>query len=299
MRKMNPTSPQSKTRSARKRPRSGPRVHLHGPGDLHGEALLFLDFLLHVPSRDDLVEVLEEFLASGVAGFGVLLDALVDDVRDGEGGAGCEFSDGRGDLVEVRLEDLGGGLPVEGDAVCQEFVEHDAEGIDVGADFGGSPGNALGRHVIGCAHDAPGVGLASLALFRGGLFCDFLSRLEDLVEVHLGESEIREEYAGGGIEEDVAGFDVAVQDAGTVHVREPLGGLTDDLDGLALLEGAPSLDHALESFPLDVFHRVEDLPRVLVDGIDMDDVRVTRLGDGESFAPETLYEPGFGGEAGS
>ena len=73
--------------------------------------------------------------------------------------------------------------------MLRDFEQGDAERPDVGGDGVGLAGDALGRHVVGCADE--GVCVAFGAEFAA-------------------DAEVAELDAAGAAEEDVGGFDVCV-----------------------------------------------------------------------------------------
>ena len=107
---------------------------------------------------------------------------------------------------------------VEGRLEGQEFVEGQAERKDVAAGVGVAV-ELFGRHVAERAEDVAGVGQV---LLIGGL----------------GEAEVGDPDTAMSVEEQVARFDVAVDDALLVGVLEGLGGLEADAGDALPVDGA-------------------------------------------------------------
>jgi hypothetical protein len=97
----------------------------------------------------------------------------------------------------------------------EHFVEDDAEGVDIGGD-----GEALAGELFG-----GGIG-------GGGGF----EAIDGAGEVE-GEAEIGDDGAGGG-EDDVAGFEIAVEDAEAVGGVEAEGEIANDGPGGGERDGA-------------------------------------------------------------
>ena len=117
---------------------------------------------------------------------------------------------------------MGNGLAVEESAACQEFVEHDSEGPDIGAAVDRLAGGLLGGHVSGGAEDEAGLGGPHGESGRiGGDFGGSFDRF--------GEAEVENFHDAIGGDEDVAGFKVAVDDAFFVGGFEGFGDLFGEL----------------------------------------------------------------------
>ena len=134
------------------------------------------------------------------------------------------FQGAEDDLVEADVDlDFGGGWGegVGGEFAGEHLVEDDAEGVDVGAVVDGVGGGALfGGHVLGGAHDRGAVVVfrGPWSVIRGG---------NDASEAEVGDFDL-----AGLSEEDVFGFDVAVDDAAVVGVLEGVADLGDDGEGV-------------------------------------------------------------------
>ena len=132
------------------------------------------------------------------------------------------FRSGVGSSLGDLAEDLGAVLAVEGGLQGQELVEGHAQRIDVGAavDHDALGQGLLGAHVPQRAQDVAGEGQAVVAL-------------------DLGQAEVGDPEAALGVEQEVAGLDVAVEDAPGVGVVERLGRLEAEAgDVAAVVAGA-------------------------------------------------------------
>ena len=102
----------------------------------------------------------------------------------------------------------------------------------------------------------------------------------------------------GGIEPDVAGLDVAVDQAAFVGGGQPLGDLPADPQHLGDARLAALLQPLVQRHALEELHRQEGDAVVLIDLEDGDDVVVVDGGHGLGLAQEALAGAGVGGQAG-
>ena len=137
------------------------------------------------------------FQALAADRFEVARDAGVEDARgDWVGG---------GDLVQGGGEGFGG----EGRAASEEVVKDGAEGIDVAGRAGGLAGGLFGRDLIRRAEDLAGEGEVGIGLEVAG-------------EAEVGDARFEER-----VDQDVRGFEVAVNDALLVRVMDGFGDFFD------------------------------------------------------------------------
>ena len=94
----------------------------------------------------------------------------------------------------------------------EHLVCHDAEGVDVGAVVDLLALALFGRHELGCSDDEAGAGGVLVPSER------------------LGDTEVEHQTSEVWRDQNVRGFDVAVDDARLVRCVESLGDLTDDFD---------------------------------------------------------------------
>ncbi len=166
-------------------------------------------------------------------------------------------------------------------------VEQGAEPVDVGraADLAAVAGRLLGSHVTGRADDRPAVceQRASLLVSVG------------LVDGHpLGQAEIAHERVARAINENVRGFEVAVQQALAVCFADRATHGQQQLGRLARGE-RPLGNPAGERRSLDELHAEEGLPLVIADFIDGRHVRMVQPGCRLSLAAKPR-QVGRGGQ---
>ena len=109
----------------------------------------------------------------------------------------------------------------------------------------------------------------------------------------LGQSEIGNARLAGVVQEDVRGFEVAVQHALAVRVVDGLGDLLDQYACLA--RGQWAIAHQLgQSLALDVIHREEGIALVLAHFVDGDDVGMLQARGGFGLRAKARYFRGAG-----
>ena len=157
-------------------------------------------------------------------------------------------------------ENVGRGRTIERRRTGEHVVEHDPEGVDVGATVQGIARRLLGTHVLRCSdyHAFAGEGRAALLLLRS------LRRFRD--------PEVRHQDVAAPVEQDVVGLDVAMHDLVAMRVRERIRDLPGDArrvaDGKLLLR----LEELAQRGTVDAPHdEVEDFfpPADLVDRHDV------------------------------
>src|SRR5205085_57409 len=92
----------------------------------------------------------------------------------------------------------------------------------------------------------------------------------------------------GAVEQQVAGLDVAVDEAHQVAVMHADGRLSDVVSGTSGVERAEAGDDLLQAGAVDVFHHEEVQAVGLVDVVSADNVRVVKSRDGAGFAVEAF-----------
>jgi hypothetical protein len=131
----------------------------------------------------------------------------------------------------------------------------------------------LGGEVVGGAEDVLVVLLGDVVL---------------LVVEEPGQAHVEDLHDPGAVEEDVAGLDVAVDQAHLMGVLEADGRGVDVVARPEHVELAELLDEVLEVGAVHVLHDEEVEVLVLVDVVGADDVRVVHGGDGAGLAVEPL-----------
>ena len=209
-------------------------------------------------------EVAAEVLAHGrgalVAAVGVFVEALEEDglelvVEVGSEGAWAAGR-GAGDVLE-------GGAHAAADLVGhlagEELVEHDAEGVDIGSDIDVS-GASLG--LLGAG---PGERADEVAAGAEG---------ERGVSRGPGESEVEDPGVAVGVDADVAGLEVPVDDAAEVGVSDGVADIGEEGDGAG--DGWVFAEVIVDGVSLDELH--DEVGPPVVGGaavVDADDVGVS------------------------
>lgn len=186
-------------------------------------------------------------------------------------GAGEGFGEGVGDVGEDFGHASDDGVGV---LAGEEFVEDDAEGVDIGADVDevGVAAGLFGGHVREGSHELAGDGDEGV-----GGFGDLL-----------GEAKVEDADVAGVVDEDVGGLEIAVHDALLVGVVD--GFADDGEEGEGLLEGEfVLLNEGGDGQSSDIVHGVVEVSiggdAAVEDG---DDVGMAEGGDELDFAFEAV-----------
>ncbi len=160
-----------------------------------------------------------------------------------------------------HLVQKGLGIAAEGFLAAEQFVEDDAQGIDVRAAVGAVriAAGLFGRHVGRCAEDFA------------------FERHTDFAGIVLGQAEIEQVGFAAGIDDDVRRLQVAMDDAGLVGVVEGIGDLLADARGLLEGEGM-DLDPIVELGTVDKVADDEDTSADVADLVHGDDARMVQAG---------------------
>ena len=162
------------------------------------------------------------------------------------------------------------------------FVEHQADAPDVGAVIDRLAARLLRRHVgDGSHHDAlPRAGhRGHVRLVRGR-------------RSHLGEAEIEDLHVTARSDEDVGGFDVAVDDARGMRGVQRVGDLDPTSSTVSSLEWTGG-EPILQRRALQILHDDERSPVLLADVVDRADVWVVQRRRRPRFARETAQGLGI------
>ena len=218
----------------------------------------------------------EQGLHVGEAVFGGVLEAAEDELAEPAGGVaggdgdGCADEDGEALLVEV-----GAG---EGADAVEGLEEGDAEAELVAAGVAGGAEELFGGHVRGGADEGADGG-------GEGVVAGAVGRVAVARVVGAGEAEVEDADAAVLADEDVVGFEVAMDDADGVGGGEALAGGGEDLEDLApgaALVGEPGA----QGLAGDQLHGDEELVVDAADLVDLDDVGVGEAGEGLGLALE-------------
>ena len=167
-------------------------------------------------------------------------------------------------------------VPGERSLARNRFVANDSQRVDVAGGGGVLAERLLGGDVLGGAHHHAGLG------DRRGVD-------------GLGDAEVGQLHLTGRGDEDVAGFDVAVYQAGGVRHLQCPAGLLQHVQGVPQRQPAGSFDHRVQRFAVDQFHHqiggaaltVHVGLAVVVHG---GDAGVVQHGDRAGLGPEPLDE---------
>ena len=174
---------------------------------------------------------------------------------------------------EAFQEGFGG----EGGLTLEQEVEGTAQAVDVSAVVGGLGVVGLfGCQEVDGTHVGTGLGQGMV-----GVSAELGGGLDDA-----GDAEVENAELAGSVDHEIAGLDVAVDDALGVGGFEAAGGLDRAMEGEAELEGAAVGDQAVEVVAVDVVH-CQEVDAAIFAGFDGgDDIGVGEAaGDGE-FAME-------------
>jgi hypothetical protein len=205
---------------------------------------------------DELFEASNEVVEAGEPAFRIFFERAGEKRTEGSG-YGAEIGCSR----EMLHQNLGGTFPFKGDFPDEHFVEHHTGGVDIDflsvattRDFGG--------HIVDGA-DAFGLGAATAG------------------SDEFGEADVAD-FHGSLIGEDVAGFEVAMDEAASVEELDPVGNAAHPAEGFGgsewLLSGGEGL---FECPPPGVFHH--DPVVFIIVGADVEDGDEVRMAEVETL----------------
>ena len=166
----------------------------------------------------------------------------------------------------LGADEAGQGVGFERQLTGEDFIQHQAERVNIALDGDLFTGQLLRRHV----------GRSAVADF--GTF-DFSGQP--------GESEIGEEHLAAAIQHDVRGLQVAVEDALLVRGGEPGAEFARDFEGLIGGQPANPAEQGAEVFAIHVLHGEEILTLQLAEVIDAADVGMGHLARHAHLIAET------------
>ena len=176
-------------------------------------------------------------------------------------------------LVRDRHRAVGGERRDPG----EHLVEHDAEGVHVGA--------TVEREALGLFRREVGGGAEHCA--RLG---------ERVAALGAGDAEVGDLHPALRRDEHVSGLHVAVDDAVAVRELERVGDVGRDPGRFHRRERAVSVEHVAERLPVDVLHHDEGRVVLLAPVVHRDDVRVVQARGRLRFTAEPLDERRVGRE---
>ena len=191
---------------------------LHGQGRFHQPGLHLIGAALQGEAK-----LGGHFHGALVAVFGVLFHGHHAHMDDGGGHIGGDGLDGRGLSVQVLHGHGHGAVPIEGHASGEHFVKHHAAAVNIAASVRRLTAGLLGAEIMDGAHNAVALGQ------RGAIR-------------HAGDAEIRDLDVALGVDEDILGLDVPVDNAVLVGVLEGRQNADGDLCGGLRIQAAFFMD---------------------------------------------------------
>ena len=175
--------------------------------------------------------------------------------------------------------------PLEGAAPGEHLVEHGAERELIGAKIHDGAARLFRRHVGQRAHHGA---RPRIARARHGFAVRVAARQSCQAEVeYLGEAVVGDHH--------VLGLEIAMDDAGLVGFRKPVGDLCGNRECAAQRQ-RPALERLAERLAGDQLHADPRLRRLGADVIDGDDGRMVERGGGARFALEASEAFGVAGD---
>ena len=218
---------------------------------------------------------IDDFGVVGEAFFGVVAEHAIDDVLGAGGEAEAGFAEGDAlgfDAAEV-FDGIGVGFV--GRIAGHRMVERGAEGEDVAAVVFFVVDDFFGGDVEGGGPDFAGLIAAAID--------------------EEGEAEVHDFGGAGFGEEDVGGFDVAMDEGELLGGAEAFGDFAADAEGFGFFEVAFAADALLEGAAADELHGDVEVALVVADGVELDDVGVGDVGGDVGLAAELLEAGGVAG----
>ncbi len=184
-----------------------------------------------------------------------------------------------GSRCEPGQRRVGVGLAEKRDAAGEALVEHETERVEVGTTVELLAADLLGRQVLGRAHHD----VVAREVCLGGLQT-------------LGDTEVGQQHPAVGGHHDVAGLDVAVDEARFMGVVERGGDARADVAGEFGAQPLLGVEYLAQALAFDQLHHDRLAPVLFEHVVDGDDVRVVEAGRRDRFATEPFGDDGIGGE---
>jgi hypothetical protein len=156
----------------------------------------------------------------------------------------------------------------------EQAIEDDAEAVDIGADIElvDVTGGLLGGHVSGCAGEVGVHGKVDAAGF---------------VENGFGQTEVQDVGVCVGVDEDVTGFEITVNDTALVGVMDGLADGGGELEDIAAGH-VVGFDIEIEGDAVDALHGIEVDTAIQTAVVDAGDVGMIEAGGEFDFAIEAM-----------
>ena len=175
---------------------------------------------------------------------------------------------------------VGIGLAEERNASGKALVEHEPERVEVGSAVESFAADLLRRQVLGGPHHhvvaREIVVIATVQAF--------------------GDAEVGQQHPTAGCDHDVAGLDVAVDEARLVGVIERRGDTGSDVARELGAQALLVVEHLAQRLAVDELHDDRLAPFGLEHVVHRDDVRMVQTGGRDSFSPEPFGDHRIDGE---
>jgi hypothetical protein len=206
-----------------------------------------------------------------VAKIAVLLDGFVNELLEFDEKIVVEANSGDRRLVENGVEDGSGTFALERKKTSGHLVQDDAKREEVSAGVEIFAEDLFRRHVGNGAQGGAGTGELIGVNADGGESIDGTGCTGESFAIgDFGEAEVEDFGMAALGDENVCGFDVAMNDAFGVGSIEGVGNLNGEIEQVFQID-ARAGDHVLESLAIEEFHGDEGLAAVfanVVNGAD-------------------------------
>lgn len=180
-------------------------------------------------------DAFEQGVAILVTGSGFFLGHFLEEVDGGVGDIGLCLA-GVGEwFLDVLEHDVGDVGAAKRDGACEDLKKDDAKGVDIGAVIERFAGGLFGGEIVRAADDDPGLGIGHIL-------------------VSANESEVGKGDLSASVNDQVRGFDIAVDESGIMGDFETEGDLFDHREGLEFGEAFVGAQELIDVFAVKEFH---------------------------------------------